>query len=135
MKTQTTMKLGVVARAVEGEGEREKETYARPVQEENALMESEAFSGGVGPHFVGDKIDKISKLQEKLATQERHGFIHVKSFVRSAVRSHGDKSHGARAYRDSDDEHRIFSSAWVTHTKGKSAALFRCGECPAEFFK
>lgn len=92
-------------------------------------------TGGVGPHFVGDKIDKISKLQEKLATQERRGFIHVKSFVRSAVRSHGDKSHGARAYRDSDDEHRIFSSAWVTHTKGKSAALFRCGECPAEFFK
>ena len=96
-------------------------------------------TGGVGPHFVGDKIDKISKLQEKLnvptPTQECCGFIHVKSFVRSAVRSHGDKSHGARAHRDSDDEHRIFSSAWVTHTKGKSAALFRCGECPAEFFK
>lgn len=52
MKTQTTMKLGVVARAVEGEGEREKETYARPVQEENALMESEAFSNALKGGFL-----------------------------------------------------------------------------------
>jgi len=51
MKTRTTMKLGVVARAVEGEGEREKETYARPVQEENALMESEAFSNALKGGF------------------------------------------------------------------------------------
>ena len=67
--------------------------------------------------------------------QECRGFIHVKSFVRSAVRSHGEGGHGARAHRDSDDEHRIFSSARVTDTKGKSAALFRCGECPAKFFE
>ena len=94
-------------------------------------------TGGVGPHFVGDKIDKISKLHLNVPTptQERRGFIHVKSFVRSAVRSHGEGNHGARAHRDSDDEYRIFSSAWVTDTKGKSAALFPCGECPAEFFK
>lgn len=52
MKTRTTMKLGVVARAVEGEGEREKETYARPVQEENALMESEAFSNALKGGFL-----------------------------------------------------------------------------------
>jgi len=52
MKTRTTMKLGVVARAVEGEGEREKETYARPVQEDNALMESEAFSNALKGGFL-----------------------------------------------------------------------------------
>lgn len=52
MKTRTTMKMGVVARAVEGEGEREKETYARPVQEENALMESEAFSNALKGGFL-----------------------------------------------------------------------------------
>ena len=46
------MKMGVVARAVEGEGEREKETYARPVQEENALMESEAFSNALKGGFL-----------------------------------------------------------------------------------
>lgn len=51
-KTRTTMKMGVVARAVEGEGEREKETYARPVQEENALMESEAFSNALKGGFL-----------------------------------------------------------------------------------
>ena len=32
--------------------------------------------------------------------QECRGFIHVKSFVRSAVRSHGEGGHGARAHRD-----------------------------------
>ena len=37
--------------AVEGEGEREKVTYARPVQEENALMESEAFSNALKGGF------------------------------------------------------------------------------------
>lgn len=52
MKTRTTMKMGVVARAVEGEGEREKETYARPMQEENALMESEAFSNALKGGFL-----------------------------------------------------------------------------------
>ena len=41
-----------LARAVEGEGEREKETYARPVQEENALMESEAFSNALKGGFL-----------------------------------------------------------------------------------
>lgn len=92
--------------------------------------------GSVGAHVVGvTKLTKFQNYSLRTPTQERRGFIHVKSFVRSAVRSHGDKRHGARAYRDSDDEHRIFSSGWVTDTKGKSAALFRCGECPAEFFK
>ena len=52
MKTRTTLKMGVVARAVEGEGEREKETYARPMQEENALMESEAFSNALKGGFL-----------------------------------------------------------------------------------
>ena len=63
----------------------------------NNLVTSAALACRLKIVLIG--MTKLYCSETPTIPQECRGFIHVKSFVRSAMRSHGEGSHGSRAHR------------------------------------